>query len=135
MIRYLKDMGYVLSEDHAVQTPIDGADIIDAWWRLFPDGRLIIFAGFAWDGPSGPTLDTKDSLRASLVHDVFCIAMRDGRLDFSRQDAVNNFFRQQCIDAGMPEWRAGLWHLGVEFGDAGNPDQGPDPARTVHEAP
>lgn len=132
-IRYLKGMKYVLSDDHRVLTPIKGADIIDPWFRLQPDGALTIFMGFAWDGPSGPTFDTKDSLRASLVHDVFCILMRDGRIDFERQDAVNEFFRQMCIEDGMPEWRARVWFWGVEIGDAGNPDQGPD--RIVQTAP
>ena len=134
-IRYLEGMKYVLSDDHLVSTPITGADIIDPWFRLFPDGRLHILAGFAWDGPSGPTFDTKDSLRASLVHDVFCILMRDRRLAFAWQDAVNEFFRQMCIADGMPPWRARIWHAGVEFADAGNPDQGADPARAVREAP
>ena len=132
-IRYLQGVKFVLSDDYMVQTPITGADIIDPWFRLFPDGWLHVLAGFAWDGPSGPTFDTKDSLRASLVHDVFCVCMRDGRLDFERQDAVNEFFRQMCIEDGMPEWRARVWFWGVEIGDAGNPDQGPD--RIVQTAP
>ena len=132
-IRYLQGMKFVLADDYLLQTPITGADIIDPWFRLFPDGRLHILAGFAWDGPSGPTVDTKDSLRASLVHDVFCILMRDRRLAFDWQDTVNEHFRQLCIEDGMPGWRARLWHLGVEIGDAGNPDQGPD--RIVRSAP
>ena len=132
-IRYLQGVKYVLSEDYMLQTPVTGADVIDPWFRLFPDGRLHILAGFAWDGPSGPTLDTKDSLRASLVHDVFCILMRDGRLAFDRQAAVNDHFRDLCVEDGMPAWRAWLWHAGVEIGDAGNPDQGPD--RRVKTAP
>lgn len=132
-IRYIKGMKYTLSESYMVQTPILGFSIIDPWFQLFPDGQLLILAGFAWDGPSGPTFDTKDSLRASLVHDVFCIAMRDGRIGFEHQDAINEFFRTMCIEDGMPEWRAKIWHLGVEIGDAGNPDQGPD--RLVLEAP
>ena len=135
MIYFLRGMKYVLSRDYVVQTPITGADVTDEWWRLWPSGRLDIFAGFAWDGPSGPTFDTRDSLRASLVHDVFCVLMRDRRLSFDWQDTVNEFFRELCIEDGMPAWRAKIWHLGVEIGDAGNPDQGPDPARTVHTAP
>lgn len=40
---------------------------------IMPDGNrsvLFIKDGYCWDGPSGPTFDTKDSLRASLYHDV-----------------------------------------------------------------
>ena len=132
-IPYIKGRKYVLSEPYTLQTPIVGYSIKDPWFQLFPDGKLKVKAGFAWDGPSGPTFDTKDSLRASLVHDVFCILMRDGRLPFDLQDAVNEHFRQLCIEDGMPGWRARIWYLGVEIGDAGNPDQGPD--RLVLEAP
>lgn len=134
-IKYLKGVKYVLSEDYVVQLPIVGVRIIDEWFRLTEFGHLTIFAGFAWDGASGPTFDTKDSMRASLVHDVLCIAMRDGRLDFAHQDQVNAIFKQHCIEDGMAPWRAWLWHAAVEFADAGNPTQGADPAREVLEAP
>lgn len=133
-IKYLKDMKYCLSGDFEIYTPITHNTIYDTWFYLYPDGMLKIKAGFCWDGPSGPTFDTKDSLKASLVHDVFCICMRDGRLNYKvYQNEINSFFKRMCIDDGMPEWRAHLWYLGVEFGDAGNPKQGPD--RKVHIAP
>ena len=33
-------------------------------------GKSICFdRGYAWDGPSGPTIDTPDAMPASLVHD------------------------------------------------------------------
>jgi hypothetical protein len=60
--------------------------------------------------------------------------MRDGRIDYKQwQDTINKFFKEMCIKDGMPEWRAKLWYWGVEFGDAGNPKQGPD--RKIHVAP
>ncbi len=127
-------MKYCLSEDFTCKTPVTGTYIHDRWFNLYSDGTLTIYAGFCWDGPSGPTFDTKDSLKASMVHDVFCICMRDGRLKYDGwQDTVNLFFKSMCLKDGMPEWRASLWHAGVEFGDAGNPKQGPD--RKVHTAP
>lgn len=134
-IRYVEGMKYWLPEDvPPFKTPILGVSIVDRFFRLDPDGTLYIFAGFAWNGASGPTFDTPSSMGPSATHDIFCICMRDGRLDYSRwQDTVNEFFRQQCLEDGMWEWRAGLWYRGVEFGDAGNPKQGPD--RQVLEAP
>ena len=133
-IKYIKDMKYCLSSGYTLQTPVTGYNIEDPWFILNDAGYLYIKPGFCWDGPSGPTLDTKDSLKASMVHDVFCILMRDGRIDYNKwQDTVNGFFMQMCIEDGMPAWRAKLWYMGVEFGDAGNPKQGPD--RKVYEAP
>lgn len=134
MIRYSEGYKYQLEALYACETPITGSLIEDDLFTLYESGLLVIRKGFAWDGASGPTFDSKSSMRASLVHDVFCVCMRDGRLSYEKwQDTVNEFFRQQCIEDGMWHWRAGLWHAAVELADAGNPDQGRD--RVVLTAP
>lgn len=134
MIRYSEGYKYQLEALYACETPVTGTLIEDDLFTLYESGLLVIRKGFAWDGASGPTFDSKSSMRASLVHDVFCVCMRDGRLSYEKwQDTVNEFFRQQCIEDGMWQWRAGLWHAAVELADAGNPDQGRD--RVVLTAP
>lgn len=134
MIRYSEGYKYQLEALYACETPVTGTLIEDDLFTLYESGLLVIRRGFAWDGASGPTIDSKSSMRASLVHDVFCVCMRDGRLSYEKwQDTVNEFFRQQCIEDGMWQWRAGLWHAAVELADAGNPDQGRD--RVVLTAP
>ena len=45
------------------------------------DKKLIVKKGYAWDGPSGPTIDTKNFMRGSLVHDALYQLMRLGYLD------------------------------------------------------
>lgn len=133
-IRYSEGYKYQLEELYACVTPVVGEMIEDTFFTLYPSGLLTIRKGFAWDGASGPTFDTKNSMRASLVHDVFCVCMRDGRLSYEKwQDTVNELFRQQCIEDGMWAWRANLWHAAVEFADAGNPKQGAD--RPILTAP
>ena len=131
-IHYIKGMKYVLSEDYAVQTPVLGFSIFDPWFILFPDGRLFMRAGLAWNGPDFIP-DLKGTMRGSLIHDVFCILMRDGRLPFALQGKVNEFFRDVCIEDETYGWFAEICRIGTEIGDAGNPDQGPD--RLVLEAP
>ena len=133
-IKYIAGTKYQLVEDFSILTPVIGELITDRFFTLCPTGLLTIRAGFGWDGASGPTFDTKDCMSASLVHDVFCILMRDRRLSYARwQDIINDYFREMCLKAGMWPWRAKLWHAGVEIGDAGNPKDGPD--RLVQEAP
>jgi hypothetical protein len=133
-LRYIEGTKYQVAEDFIVLTPITGEAITDDWFVLAPNGALLVRKGFGWDGASGPTFDSQSSMSASLVHDVFCLCMRDGRLSYNKwQDAVNQFFEDMCRQAGMWGWRAKLWHTGVELGDAGNPKQGPD--RKVLEAP
>lgn len=134
MIKYIGGFKYQLAEDYSCQTPIVGERIEDDYFVLEEDGRLLVKKGYPWDGASGPTFDTKSSMRPSMVHDVFCQAMRDKRLSYEKwQDTVNAFFKKQCIEDGMWLWRANLWHSAVEFADAGNPRQGPD--REILQAP
>jgi hypothetical protein len=133
-IKYTEGYKYQLAEDYIVMTPIKGVTITDFYFTLERSGRLTGKKGYSWDGASGPTFDTKSSISPSLGHDIFCQMMRDGRLSYTDwQDTVNEFFRQQCIKAGMWKWRAAIWHAGVEFGNAGDPSQGPD--RQILEAP
>lgn len=40
------------------------------------NGNLTINIGYAWDGASGPVINTKNTLIASLVHDALYQAMR-----------------------------------------------------------
>lgn len=133
-IKYIDGFKYQLAEEYSLLTPIKGVIIEDPYFTLEEDGTLTIRQGYAWDGASGPTFDSKSSMRPSMVHDVFCQAMRDGRLDYNRwQDTVNELFRQMCLEDGMWGWRAALWHSAVELADAGNPKQGPD--RQIKTAP
>lgn len=39
-------------------------------WATLKCGQLTIFEGYAWDGASGPALDSMSMARASLIHDV-----------------------------------------------------------------
>jgi len=134
VIQYIKGMKYQLYQDYSAQLPITGEFIEDRWFTLDPSGTLTVRAGYAWDGASGPTYDSKSSMRPSLVHDVLCQCMRDGRLSYVVwQDAVNALFHLHCLEDGMLPLRAKLWHAAVEFADAGNPAQGPD--RKVLTAP
>lgn len=132
--KYTKGWKYQLAETREFKTPVLGYHIVTDYFELFPDGRLVVFKGYAWDGASGPTVDTDSSITPSMVHDVFCQCMRAGWISYEQwQDTINKFFKEQCIECGMCPLRAALWHAGVEFGDAGNPKQGPD--RQVLTAP
>lgn len=132
-IQYRKGYKYQLAADYSVQTPILGAFFGHEFFQLTQDGVLTARKGYAWDGPSGPTFDTRSSLRPSLVHDVLCQAMRSGQFDYGRQREMNALFYQHCIEDGMFPARARIWHAAVELADAGNPRQGPD--HPIFEAP
>jgi len=52
----------------------------ERWGSLYPDGVLMIQRGYAWDGASGPAVDTMDFTRGSLVHDVLLQLIAHGKL-------------------------------------------------------
>ena len=134
-IKYRAGYTYQLAEDYTVKTPITPAeDIIHEWFVLTRIGVLLVKRGYAWDGASGPTFDTKSSMRPSLVHDVFCQMMRCDLLNYYVwRTPVNRFFMQQCIEDGMWKARAWLWYQAVEFANAGHPNQGE--SNPIQEAP
>lgn len=83
------------------------------------DGRslLTIRAGYAWDGCSGPTLDSNCAMLACLVHDALYQFGREGHFSHITgwrimADAV---LRDTAIAEGMWKWRAGLWHQAVRI--------------------
>ena len=44
------------------------------------NGIMVVKKGYAWDGPSGPTIDDKTNIRASLIHDALYQLMRESWL-------------------------------------------------------
>ena len=71
--------------------------------------------GYAWDGPSGPTIDTENSLRASLVHDALYQAIRAGGLPFSARRHADRVFRNLLCEDGMSWLRRWVWYFAVRL--------------------
>ncbi len=83
---------------------------IGTWFiHLSNSGLLEIKAGYPWDGPSGPTFDTKSFMRASLVHDALYELMRQGLLDIEFREAADRELRRICREDGMSRIRA--WYV------------------------
>ena len=85
------------------------------------DGRdehsVTLLPGYAWDGSSGPGVaDTKECMRASALHDVWCQAMR---LDGMYKNSFPNWcrgaleYRSVCIEDGMLWSRASMRLTGL----------------------
>ena len=131
-IRYRAGYKYQLVNDYRVQTNIlPGYDIEAEFVQLDRTGVLTIRHGYAWDGPSGPTFDSANFMRGSLVHDALAGLLRDAYLERDKWcTAINRELRRICIEDGMS--RIGAWavFVGVEYlggrswvrwGDGGKP--------------
>lgn len=74
---------------------------------------LLIRAGYAWDGPSGPTFDTPNFMRGSLVHDAIYQLIREGRLMPTERKYADQVLRAMCREDGMNALRAWWVYEGV----------------------
>ena len=101
---------YQLVEDWSVQTVIEGAAArIEGFIELTQDGTLTVKRGYSWDGASGPTIDTKNSMRASLAHDALYQLERAGHLGQEWRLAADRLLHDLCIQDGMWAIRAKAW--------------------------
>lgn len=111
-----KGYKYRLCQDYRIQIEPRVPPFIDVDNILFlsPDGWLVVKAGYAWDGSSGPTIDTPSNMRASLLHDVLFQLMRLGKLAYKKWIGyTNRLFRSMCLEDGMNPFRAWIYYLGV----------------------
>lgn len=114
MIKYSEGYEYMLEEDYSVQTQIKPPHfILTQFIRLDTDGRLSIIGGYCWDGPSGPTFDTKSSMRGSLIHDALYQLIRVGHLREGDQKAADKELLAALLCDGMGRLRAQLWYAAV----------------------
>lgn len=120
-IKYRDGYKYQLAEDFTIQTKIfPAADIVTPFICLTRTGLLTIKAGYAWDGPSGPTWDTKNFMRGSLVHDALYQLMRMKLLDCGWRPTADEELVRICKQDGM--WGIRRWWVmrGVRFGGEGS---------------
>lgn len=83
--------------------------------KITKDGYLTLRNGYAWDGPSGPTIDTKNFMRGSLVHDALYQLMRSAIIDQDQRKRADVILKKICVDAGMSRIRAWWVYLGVRW--------------------
>lgn len=104
-IRY--SAGYKYQLEEVYQHPTGITPVVDAPGNRFvglaPDGLLTIAAGYAWDGASGPAIDTPSFMRGSLVHDALYQLIGLGVLTTNNREAADRLLRDICIEDGM--WR------------------------------
>jgi hypothetical protein len=109
--RELKHYKYQLMQDYTINIDIQPDKIIDTnFIALTTAGALTIKNRYAWDGPSGPTIDTKSFMRGSLVHDALYQLMREKYLDYKiHRKYADDLLKKICLDDGMCRLRA--WYV------------------------
>lgn len=115
------------------------------------EGLMIIASGYSWDGPSGPTFDTKSFMPGGIVHDAGYEVLRcpekllDRKCDIVRpgveiihaatheqiRTELDLFLKEICLEDKMWPIRADYVHRGVRVGGVESAQK----PRKIHEAP
>lgn len=111
--------GYKLPDDLfclATGKPFNqGEANIGLWVRLDWTMRTLhISRGYCWDGPSGPTIDTENFMRGSLVHDALYQLMREHSFYRQWRDDADQILKRICLEDGMSKVRAAWVYWGVK---------------------
>lgn len=108
---------YQLKSDYTTKIEIKPDQRIDTdFIKLGVDGTLTIVKGYAWDGPSGPTIDTLSFMRGSLIHDGLYQLFRERHLDhLIHREMADRILQRICLEDGMWPIFAWLAYLGVHF--------------------
>lgn len=112
-IKYRSGYKYQLAEGYSIGLNLFRYDIHTEFINLTPAGILTIKSGYSWDGASGPTIDSKSTMRGSLEHDALYQLMRMGLLPQSARAYADDRLKRVCIEDGMSKLRARIWHFGV----------------------
>lgn len=103
----------LLEEAHFVTSVFPKEDIKTDYITLTKTGLLLLKEGYACDGASGPTYDSKSSMRGAFVHDAFYQLMRLGLLPQSAKWKADDIFYDLCVQDGMNKIRAWVWFQAV----------------------
>ena len=109
-IKYKAGFKYQLVKDYHCIISIKPKQVISTTYiSLTKQGLLTIRQGYAWDGPSGPSIDTKTFMRGSLVHDALYQLMRSSLLHPARRLEADKILKKICLEDGMCSFRA--WYV------------------------
>ena len=106
---------YRLEEDEVFHTSLFGYSILNDMFELRVDGRLIVFKGYLWDGVSGPTWDSDNTMRAGLAHDVKYQMIRLCLLPLHEKGLIDKEFKYDLLNAGMVKFRAEYYYQAVKL--------------------
>lgn len=134
-ITYKSGYKYQLKADYVTSIDIKpDAPIKTDYLALTSDGILTVKKGYAWDGPSGPTIDTLNFMRGSLVHDALYQLMRERYLDKNKhREFADRLLQTICKEDDMTALRAWAVYQAVRLG--GDPSADPANDKPIIRAP
>ena len=107
-LRVRKNYKYQLAADTLFYTSIIGYEVATTRLSLSLDGTLIVREGYAYDGPSGPTIDRDENMSASCLHDALYQLMRMGGIP-------HYYWREADVEYGKQMKKCGAWNMTIRM--------------------
>jgi len=99
--------------------PVRGApdeQRVEVHYRIPSSPRLVIWAGFRWDGASGPTLDSDAIRRSALIHDALYRMMAFGTVSPKKnRKMADKIFREYLRMGGVNFVRRWYYYAAVRL--------------------
>lgn len=109
MIKYTAGYKYRLEQTVTFRLQhVATARLIETPYLRFEGTQLTIKRGYAWDGPSGPAVDTATAMQGSLVHDTLYQLFRLELLAPGLRIQADREYERICRADGMGRIRATL---------------------------
>ena len=106
---------YILEEREIFKVPWLRGYNLNLDYVCVYNGLVIAKAGYAWDGASGPAIDTKTNMRGSLIHDILYQLMREGLIPYELRKKADYLLRDTCREDGMNWIRAWYFRIGCSY--------------------
>lgn len=108
---------FILRAPYSLRTNLSCGELVgNEFVKLSPTGLLLMSEGYAWNGASGPAIDTVDFIRGSGAHDATYQLFRDGMLSMDQRQAADKLLHTLVLEDGMWKIRANWVYLGVRIG-------------------
>jgi len=114
-MKYRKITKYKYELMETLTESILASDYVQTEFIELGDTGITIREGYCWDGASGPTIDTKSTMRGSLVHDALYQLMRMGKIGQEYKLLADHTFRRLIREDGMGSFRAWYYYNGVRL--------------------
>lgn len=117
--KYKSGYKYVSQENESLKLTFDlklDKPIVTDFIEISVDNIITIKKYYAWDGCSGPTWDTKSTMRAGKFHDALYQLMRMDLVSRKFRKEIDEFFYQILIADGCWAIRAKYYYQGVRVG-------------------
>ena len=106
---------YALTEDFTYECKTGYSGLLKSIYYRIDERGMTVRAGYVWDGVSGPTLFTVNSIEPSLIHDVLYQAIREKQIPRKLRRRADKIFREALMQYGMSFGRRWAWYWAVRI--------------------